>query len=231
MKLLADHLHPDIQALAQRLTATADTPQEKLERCFFYVRDSIPFAFPENGDFVSAAETVKLRHGQCNTKATLLLALCRAAGLTARIHFSLISKEIQKGFFTGLAYWLLPSKVSHSWIEVQIDGRWHKIDTFINDIDLFLAAKERLKALGWTTGYSVALKDGDASASLDLESDAYQQMAAVTDDHGVWDDPAAYYASPLYENRPDGVRLWIYHRLISGINQRVADLRNGVLEL
>ncbi len=229
MEPLANHMHPEIQALAQRLTATAQTPCEKLERCFFYVRDSVAFAFPANGDFVKASDTVKLGYGQCNTKATLLLALCRAAGLTARIHFSLISKEIQKGFFTGLAYWLLPSKLSHSWVEVCLEGQWHKIDTFINDIDLFIAARDRVKALGWNTGYSVALKNGDASASLNLDCETYQQMAAVTDDHGVWDDPADYYASPRYENRPDALRLWAYRRLIGGINRRVEDLRAGVL--
>ncbi|WP_411892723.1 hypothetical protein [Yoonia sp. SDW83-1] len=31
-------------------------------------------------------------------------APCKATGIPARIHFSLISKDIQKGFFTGVAY-------------------------------------------------------------------------------------------------------------------------------
>lgn len=79
-----------------------------LARIFRYVRDDIVFGFPLKGDFVKASETINLGYGQCNTKATLLLALCKASGIPARIHFSWIRKDIQKGFFTGLAYWLMP---------------------------------------------------------------------------------------------------------------------------
>jgi hypothetical protein len=50
-------------------------------------------------------------------------------------------------------------------------------------------------------------------------------MAAVTDDHGTWDDPSDYYASANYRNRPDRWRLWFYRRLIGGINHRVERLR------
>lgn len=162
MTLLADYTHPDIQDLCVRLTHSKATPREKLQRIFHYVRDDIQFGFPLDGDFVKASETVRLGYGQCNTKATLFLALCKAADIPARIHFSLISKDIQKGFFTGLAYWLMPNEISHSWIEVEIDGRWRRIDTFINDKELFDAAKSKIKRLGWSVGYSVALEDGEA---------------------------------------------------------------------
>ena len=38
----------------------------------------------KKGDIVRASETIRLGVGQCNTKATLLVALARAAGLEAR---------------------------------------------------------------------------------------------------------------------------------------------------
>ena len=208
------------------MTQSETTARGKLDRIFHYVRDDIRFGFPVDGDFVKASDTIRLGYGQCNTKATLLLALCKAAGIPARIHFSLISKDIQKGFFTGPAYWLMPKEISHSWIEVEIDGRWRRIDTFINDLPLFNAAKAKIKRLGWSVGYSVALKDGEASAELDLEHEAYQQMAAVTEDHGTWDDPSVYYASSRYKNRPDPLRMWLYRRLIGGVNRRVEAVRD-----
>lgn len=226
MNKLADFDHPAIKELAARLVGFETTPRGKLERIFHYVRDEIRFGFPLNGDFVKASETIQLGIGQCNTKATLLLALCKAADIPARIHFSLISKDIQKGFFSGFAYWLMPQEISHSWIEVDIDGSWRRIDTFINDLPLFNAAKAKIKRLGWRVGYSVALKDGDASADLDLDHEVFQQMAAVTDDHGTWDDPSAYYANAKYRNRPDGIRMWFYRHLIGGVNNRVEALRN-----
>ncbi|MFG5383588.1 transglutaminase domain-containing protein [Yoonia sp. R2-816] len=73
---------------------------------FLLFREDIQFGCPKDGDYVKASGTVRLRHWQCNTKATLLPALCKAAGIPARIHFSLISKDIQKGFFRGLSRWL-----------------------------------------------------------------------------------------------------------------------------
>lgn len=225
MGKLADYDHPLVRETAERLTEDEVTVRGKLKELFLYVRDNIRFGFPEDGDFVKASDTIQQGFGQCNTKATLLLALCRAAGIPARIHFSLISKEIQKGFFTGLAYWLMPSRISHSWIEVEVDGNWRHIDTFINDKPLFKAAVLELKRRGWPIGFSVALTDGEASADLNLDDEEFQQMAAVTDDHGVWDDPSEYYASVHYKNRPGRLKLWFYRRLIAGINQRVEGLR------
>ena len=52
-------------------------------------------------------------------------------------------------------------------------------------------------------------------------------MAAVTGDHGVWDDPDDYYSSPLYRNRPGLLRMLAYRLLIGGVNRRVAKLREG----
>lgn len=226
MNILADYDHPTVKEVAARLTRSETTPRGKLHRIFCFVRDDIRFGFPVKGDFVKASETIRLGCGQCNTKATLLLALCKAAGIPARIHFSLITKDIQRGFFSGLAYWLMPKEISHSWIEVEIENQWRRIDTFINDKKLFNAAKAKIKRLGWSVGYSVALENGEASAELDLDNAVYQQMAAVTDDHGIWDDPAPYYESDNYRNRPDGVRMWVYRHLIGGVNRRVEAVRS-----
>ncbi|SHF43513.1 Transglutaminase-like superfamily protein [Litoreibacter ascidiaceicola] len=223
--MLADQNHPLVRETTTRLTQTETTPRGRFEQLFYFVRDDIQFAFPDDGDFVKASDTIRLGYGQCNTKATLLLALCKTVGIPARIHFSLISKDIQRGFFTGIAYWLMPREISHSWIEVEIDGIWRRIDTFINDLPLFTAAKAEVKRRGWSVGYSIALKDGDASADFNLEHEAFQQMAAVTDDHGTWDDPSTYYKSAKYKNRPDGIRMWFYRHMIGGINRRVERLR------
>ena len=227
MEIFADHDHPLVKDTAKRLTQAETTLRRKLEQLFHYVRDDIRFAFPENGDFVKASDTIQLGYGQCNTKATLLLALCKAVGIPARIHFSLITKDIQRGFFTGIAYWLMPREISHSWIEVEIDGTWRRIDTFINDLPLFIAAKAEVKRRDWSVGYSVALKDGEASADFDLDHEVFQQMAAVTKDHGVWDEPSDYFLSSRYKNRPGAFKLWLYRQMIGGINNRVKLLRDS----
>ena len=227
MTRLADADDPLVRETAMRLTGGEASVRGKVLRLFLYVRDEIKFGFTEEGDLVTASSVIRRGIGHCNTKATLLLALCKAAGIPARIHFALIRKEIQHGFFTGIAYWLLPPQISHSWIEVEVDGTWRRIDTFINDRPLFEAAKAELALRGWTTGFSVALENGKASCDLDLDNPAFQQMAAVTTDHGMWDDPADYYASTLYCNRPGALRMWLYRRLVRGVEARVEKLRSS----
>jgi hypothetical protein len=225
MTPLADFQTPIVRDKAAGLTAGAGTDREKIARLFHHVRDDIAFGFPPEGDFVPASTTLARGYGQCNTKATLLLALCKAAGIPARIHFSLIDKAIQRGFFTGLAYRLLPNELSHSWIEVEIDGTWRRIDTFINDLPLYEAARRELARVDWDTGYSLSLRGGETRPDLDLDGAAFQQMGAVTDDHGIWDDPSDYYASPHYRNRPNALRLLVYRLLIGTVNARVQALR------
>jgi transglutaminase-like putative cysteine protease len=226
MDIFADHDHPLVKDTAARLTQAETTLRGKLEQLFHYVRDDIRFAFPDDGDFVKASDTIQLGYGQCNTKATLLLALCNAVGIPVRIHFSLITKDIQRGFFTGIAYWLMPKEISHSWIEVELDGKWHRIDTFINDLTLFNAAIAELDKRGWSVGYSVALGKDKPSAELNLDKEAFQQMAAVTKDHGVWDEPADYFSSNSYKNRPGAFKMWFYRQMIGSINNRVRQLRD-----
>lgn len=227
MQNLADESHPLVIKTAARLANNTKTDREKLERIFLFVRDEIPFGFPAKGDLVAASETIETGIGQCNTKATLFLALCKACEIPARIHFSLISKEIQKGFFTGIAYWLMPKYISHSWIEVHIEGAWRRIDSFINDMDLHKAAELELARRDWATGFSLALSEGSVSAVLSIDKEAFSQMAAVTEDHGTWDEPANYYSSEHYQNRPGFIKLLVYRLVIGRINNRVKRIRNS----
>uniref|UniRef100_A0A2A4YUW7 Transglutaminase-like domain-containing protein n=1 Tax=OCS116 cluster bacterium TaxID=2030921 RepID=A0A2A4YUW7_9PROT len=226
--ILADYQNPIVEETATRLTSGEKNVRDKLHRIFDYVRDDIVFAFPDEGDLVKASETIQKGFGQCNTKATLFLALCKAAGIPSRIHYSLISRDIQKGFFTGIAYWAMPKEISHSWIEVEVDEKWRRIDTFINDLPLFNAAIAELGERGWSVGYSVALGKNKPSGELNLDKEAFQQMAAVTSDHGVWDEPADYFSSKKYKNRPGAFKLWLYRRMIGNINNRVRAMRNKV---
>lgn len=202
MDRLADFDSVAVRDKAASLTAGSMTDREIITRLILYMRDDIKFGFPDEGDLVKASDTIRLGYGQCNTKATLLLALCKACNIPARIHFSLIAKDIQKGFFTGFAYWLMPQEISHSWIEVECDGRWRRVDTLINDLALYTAARQELDRRSRRMGLSLALTNGEPSPDLDLDQEVFQQMAAVTDDHGVWDDPGEYYESSEYRNRP-----------------------------
>lgn len=223
--ILADSNHPVVKQKAEELVAGSISERDKVRKIFEYVRDSIQFGFPLNGDLVSASDTILTKVGQCNTKSTLFLALCRAVDIPARIHFSTIKKEIQRGLFTGIAYRLMPDTISHSWVEVQIDGVWRRIDSYINDMKFYIAGKNQLKKKNWNTGFSISCSSGDSSANLHLDEEKFVQMDAVLDDHGIWDEPMDYYKSPQYKNRPGFIKLLMYRIMIGSINHRVAVLR------
>lgn len=227
MERLADIDHPLVQQTVKKLVMGVENPHDKLERIFKFVRDEIVFGFPPEGDFVKASKTIERRYGQCNTKGILILALCRVVGIPAHLHFSQISKQIQHGFFKGLFYWLMPSEISHSWLEVEIDGEWHQVDSYINDLALHNAAVLELKRRGWETGYSVSAADGEPSANLDLDKTHYSQMAAVIGDHGIWEEPVEYLTGPDYLNRPGQIRQYLYRLYLPVANHRVRKLREA----
>lgn len=227
IELLANYDHPLVKDTAAQLTKGLNSDREKLKALFYYVKDQVKFAFPKNGDLVKASETIQLRIGQCNTKGTLLLALCKASGIEAIIHFSLIRKEIQQGLFKGLMFRLIPNLISHSWVDVRIEGKWRRIDSFINDERFYIAGKAQLKKKGWKTGYSVSCASGESDSGFNIDEEKFVQMDAVVEDQGVWADPAEYYSTNLYKNRPGRFKLIVYGLLVGRVNKRVEALRQG----
>jgi len=224
---LADSDHPLVRETARRLTRDLTTPREKLRALFYFVRDEIRFGFPKEGDIVKASETIELGYGQCNTKAALLIALARAVGLEARVHFSTIDKSIQKGVFPQWAFRRLPDELSHPWVEVKIEGRWRRIDSFINDRAFYRAGRAALRERGWKTGFSISCESGESDPEFNIDEERFVQMDAVTGDHGTFDDPADYYRVSMYLNRPGPLTLLMYRMLVGSINRRVEGLRKG----
>lgn len=222
---LVDYDNSIVKNKALILTKYYKTEKEKIAALFYYVRDDIKFQFPDEGDFVPASLTIKHGYGQCNNKTILYLALCRALGINAHTHFSLIDKSIQRGLFKGFLYWIIPQKISHCWLEVKLNDKWFPIDSYINDTEYYLAAKKKLTEKGWDTGYSVASSKNESSIELNFDKEQFVQMDAVTDDQGTYNDPVDYYKSSKYKNRPNALKLLIYKILINSVNNRVKKMR------
>ncbi len=224
--VLANSENSAVKQKAEELTAGLENDRDKIRKIFEYVRDDILFGFPVKGDLVCASETIMTGIGQCNNKTNVFLALCKASDIPARIHFSAIKKEIQKGLFVGIGYKAIPEKISHSWIEVLLEKKWRRIDSYINDIKFFNSAKSQLEQLNWKTGFSISRENGEPSAELNLDDEKFVQMDAVIDDHGVWEEPMDYYMSPDYKNRPGFIKTLLYRVMIRIVNKRVSKLRN-----
>jgi hypothetical protein len=222
---LADYDNPIVKNKAEVLTRGHNTIEEKIAAIFYYVRDDIKFQLPAEGDLIKASRIIEYGYGQCNNKTTLALALCKAINIEARVHFSLIDKETQRGLITGLFYWIIPKTISHSWLEVKVHNQWFRIDSYINDNTFYHAGKRKLQERGWHTGYSIAGSKKKSSAELDFNNQGFVQMDAVTGDHGVYDDPMEDYWSSQYKNRPNGLTLFIYKLFIRGVNEKVKRMR------
>ncbi len=221
---LSDSDHPTIAGLAHRLTYQASTPLDKLENIFLYVRDQIKFGFPPIWDEIKASEIIYYGLGYCNTKATLFVALCRAVGIPARLHFGLIDLRIMHGIMPSVFFPFLPKLGGHSWVEVQVDGAWKAIDSYINDKPLYLRGLQRLQKSGRSLGYSVALMDGKSSCEYNFGELGYVHMGAVRADHGTWDDAADYFASDKYI-RPTPFQKFAMPQMIMSSNRNIARLR------
>ena len=225
---LANYSHPVVKNTAERLTQNEVTTRGKIEKLFYYVRDEIKFGFLPEVDFLSASEIIKRKMGVCNNKGILFFSLCKSLDIPARMHFSIIKKEIQKGLFKGLAYRILPNNLSHSWIEVHVDGKWRNIDSYINDEDYYLAAKRELKIRDWDTGFSVACSSGESSSAFNIDEEKFVQMDAVVEDQGIYDDPSDYFYSEKNVNHVSMLKFFIVeHIIFPRINRRISKLRKS----
>jgi hypothetical protein len=224
--LLSDSSDPTVSNLAARLTSSKESPLQKVESIFHYVRDEIKFGLTPRWDVMKASETIYHGLGYCNTKATLFVALCRAAGVPARVHFGLIDLQIMYGILPSFIFPLMPKLGGHSWTEVQLEGEWKSIDSYINDQAFYQQAKVRLAQSKRPFGYSVSYMDGKSSCEFNFGEKGFVHMGAVREDHGTWEDPADYFTSDQYV-RFNAVQAAGYPLLAILANRNVSHIRQG----
>jgi transglutaminase-like putative cysteine protease len=155
--------------------------------------------------------------GQCNTKSTLLMALLRAVGIPCRFHGFTIDKPLQKGAITGLAYWLAPQRIIHSWVEVSLEGRWIALEGFILDEPYLASLQRRFPQARRFCGYGAATPDLSAPGVEWRGQDTYIQKEGIADDFGVFDSPDAFYAR--HGSNLSGLKRWLYERVIRHGNE------------
>lgn len=222
---LSDYDHPSIQAKANEISAGKVTVLEKVESLFIFVRDEVRFGFPPKWEKMKASETLQYGLGYCNTKATLFHALCKAINIPARIHTGLIDINIMRGVFPSLAFPFLPKAGGHSWLEIEIEGEWKPVDSYINDKPFYERALKALQESGRATGFSISHAKGTSSCEFNFGEKGFVHMGAVIEDHGTWDDFSRYMSSDKYVsfNRIQLVAYpmtaWICNRRIENIRQ------------
>lgn len=119
--------HPLIQETTRQLTSSLSEPRMKARAIFLFVRDEIrynPYCFSTSREAHQAHVVLEQGKGYCIQKAVLFAALCRAAGIPARLLLADIRNyqvpaRLADMMQTDIFY-------CHGYNEIHLDGRWLK---------------------------------------------------------------------------------------------------------
>ena len=139
-----DSEHPKVAAFAAQHAKGADA-REKAVALYYAVRDAVrynPFQNFMADDTYRASVCLERHLGWCVSKAALLAAAARAAGIAARVGFAdvknhLTTPELTAKMGTDLF-------VYHGYTELELDGKWVKATPAFN---LSLCKRFRVKPL------------------------------------------------------------------------------------
>jgi len=92
---ILDYSNVSIQELLEQKGWKDLDTVSRIKAIYNFVRDEIKFGYNVS-DEIPASEVLKDGYGQCNTKATLLMALLRATGIPNRIHGLPLTKPCKK---------------------------------------------------------------------------------------------------------------------------------------
>ena len=123
------------------ITKGAVTPEEKVEKIFYFVRDEVLFDFVGE-NYMSADEVLATGRGSCMNKAALFVKMAKESGIPARFHFMSVSKEALRDLLHPLAYRFWPDSFTHTFPEVKLNGRWISMEaTFDKELHEILLKK------------------------------------------------------------------------------------------
>ena len=218
-----------VEEVVDRVVASNATEQEKAIALHDHVRENVKFGFNDYFDAAQPDYTLAFGFGHCNPKSRLMVTLFRANGLESYQHFVVIPKDILKDAIPASQYWMIPAELSHSYVEVEVEGVWCEIDSYIVDTPLLKGAQARLTKEGRSLGYGVRL---DSVNIWDGKGYSFSQFdrSKMIEDHGRVDDLEAYFRSKKYRNHAFGLRFNTMFKLmgnfgVAPINANIESVR------
>lgn len=190
------------------------------------MQNEIAFGYNEADD-IPASQVYGDGYGQCNTKATLLMALLRKCGVPCRFHAFTIDKKLQKGAISGLAYNLAPPNIIHSWVEVWFESKWINLEGFILDRPYLRSVQNRFLIVeGAFCGFAVATPDLRNPPIEWKGTDTYIQKDGINHDYGIFDDPDAFYER--HGANLSGIKRFLFRHVVrKWMNNNVSRIRRG----
>ena len=191
---LLDLEDPKLRLRAHALTQLCKTEREKALAVYGFVK-RIPFAKPLKLRLRTARQVIEAGRGDASDKATVLMALMRAAEIPARLRYIELRGEILRGLTSSI------TSASRPVAEIWLNDGWMRTDTYIFDAVYMAAAQQRLKEHGWDWGYGIH-RNGNAiwSAAGDafLGGVATEKDPMAMNDLGVYSDPLELVSSPAW---------------------------------
>lgn len=223
---ILDYDHFSIQELIREREWQNLNIAERIKTIYNFVRDEIKFGY-NIADNLPASAILKDGYGQCNTKATLLMALLRATGIQNRIHGFTIDKALQKGAITGVWYKLSPKNILHSWVEIEVNGAWYFLEGVI--LDKMYLSKLQKKFNGCRTtfcGYGV-YTDNFLDPAIDWNfKNTFIQDKGINQDFGLFDTPDDFYAK--HQQKLNRIKRFIFRNIVRHkMNRNVEKIRMG----
>lgn len=218
---LLDLDHPRIKELIHQKDWNRLDEVEKVKQIYNFVRDEIKFGY-NTCDTINASEVLTDGYGQCNTKATLLMALLRAVGIPNRLHGFTIDKKLQKGALDGIWYALSPDNILHSWVEVLVHDNWYILEGVILDKPYLAQLQKMNKSTSNVfCGFGV-FTENFYHPPIDWNlSNTYIQDKGINQDFGLFDSPDDFYKTHQQQlSYLKGVlfRNWIRHSMNKNVN-------------
>lgn len=209
-----------LRITAQKLTQARQTHAARAAAIQDFVR-RIPFAAAVGGGAVRASEVLRQGGGDCHSKGVLFTALCRAAGLPARLLFVKVRARFLTGILPGA-----PQAMPHAVGQVWVGNSWHSTDGYVVDPVLFARAKTLLRTAQEECGWGIV---ADANGYWDGQRDCLQQYKQpdVLQIYGVFHDPSQFYSSAKYEPAQGWLARVKYEVGASLVNWRVAQIRRA----
>lgn len=199
---------------------------DRIKAIYTFVRDEVQFGYNKS-DNIPASVVLKDGYGQCNTKATLLMALLRALGIPNRIHSFTIDKALQKGAITGIWYKLSPQNILHSWVEVKVGEKWYFLEGVI--LDKLYLRKLQQKFRECTTtfcGYGV-YTDNFLNPMIDWDlNNTFIKDKGINQDFGLFDSPDSFYEK--HQQKLGVLKQLVYRYVVRHImNRNVEKIRSA----
>ncbi|MEX1036387.1 MAG: transglutaminase family protein [Sneathiella sp.] len=122
-----DSDNPDIIAFVERVAGDGGSDKEKAIKLYYAVRDELrydPYSSTLEVKGLKASTTLAEGRGYCVSKAILLAAACRAAGIPARLGYAdvrnhMSTEKMRERMQTDIFYW-------HGYTDIYLDGKWVK---------------------------------------------------------------------------------------------------------